>query len=69
MYAALWRLIPGSRPVKALVSVILVVVVVALCFLWLFPAIAPFMPFNSNSVQTGLPLSGATSPALRMAGL
>lgn len=68
MYAALWRWIPGSLPVKALVSAILVLVVVAVCFLWLFPAIAPLMPFNSNSVQTGLPLSGVTSSATRMAG-
>jgi len=67
MYAALWRVIPGSRPVKALVSVILVLVVVAVCFLWLFPAIAPLMPFNANSVQTGLPLSGVSS-GVKVAG-
>jgi len=53
MYAALWRHLPGPRPVKALLSLILFVGVVAVCFLWLFPAIAPLMPFNNNSVQTG----------------
>ena len=51
MYGALWRLLPGPWPVKALLSLILVVGVVAVCFLWLFPAIAPLMPFNDNSVQ------------------
>ncbi len=53
MYASLWRVLPGPWPVKALISVILVVVVVAVCFLWLFPAVAPLMPFNDNTIQTG----------------
>jgi hypothetical protein len=64
MYAALWRILPGRRPVKALLSLVLVIVVIAVCFLWLFPAIAPLMPFNDNSVQTGLPPAGATSAAM-----
>jgi len=64
MYAALWRILPGPRPVKALLSLVLVIAVIAVCFLWLFPAIAPLMPFNDNSVQTGLPLSGANSAAM-----
>jgi hypothetical protein len=55
MYGALWRRLPGPWPVKALLSLILVVIVVAVCFLWLFPAIAPYMPFNSYSVQSGTP--------------
>ena len=63
MYASLWRVLPGPWPVKALISVILVVVVVAVCFLWLFPAVAPLMPFNDNTIQTG-PLSpGPTTTA------
>jgi len=36
-----------------LLSLILVVGVVAVCFVWLFPAIAPLMPFNGNSVHNG----------------
>ena len=54
MYGALWRLLPGPWPVKLLLSLLLFVAVVAVCFLWLFPAIAPSMPFNGNSVQSGL---------------
>jgi hypothetical protein len=54
MYGALWRVLPGRWPVKVLLCLILVVAVVAVCFLWLFPAIAPYMPFNGNSVQSGL---------------
>ena len=53
MYGPLWRLLPGPWPVKALLALILVIGVVAVCFLWVFPAISPYMPFNSYSVQTG----------------
>lgn len=54
MYESLWRLLPGPWPVKVFLSLVLVAVAVAICFLWLFPTVAPFMPFNSNSVQSGL---------------
>lgn len=63
MYGPLWRLLPGRRPVKALLSLILVVGVVALCFLWLFPAIAPFMPFNDNTIQSGSQSRGPATNA------
>jgi len=46
-------MLPGPWQVKALLSLILFVAVVAICFLWLFPAIAPYLPFNSYSVQRG----------------
>jgi hypothetical protein len=55
MYGPLWRLLPGRRPVKALLSLILAAGVVVLCFLWVFPTIAPLMPFNDNTIQTGSP--------------
>jgi len=63
MYASLWRALPGPRPVKALLSAILAVIVVAVCFLWLFPAVAPFMPFNDNTIQTGPLTPGPTTTA------
>jgi hypothetical protein len=63
MYASLWRVLPGPWPVKVLLSAILVVVVVAVCFLWLFPAVAPFMPFNGNTIQTGPLTPGPTTTA------
>lgn len=53
MYGPLWRLLPGPWPIKVLLALILLVAVVAVCFVWFFPAIAPLMPFNDNSVQTG----------------
>lgn len=53
IYAALWRALPGPVAVKVLMVLVLVVAVVAFCFLWLFPRIAPVMPFNDNTVDTG----------------
>ena len=60
MYATLWRLLPGPWPVKALQCLILLVGVVAVCFLWLFPAVAPYMPFNDNTISTGPHAPGPT---------
>jgi hypothetical protein len=54
MYGTVWRRLPGPWPVKMLLALLLVVAVVAICFLWLFPAIATHLPFNDNSVETGL---------------
>jgi len=56
MYGPLWRALPGPWQVKALLCLALFAGVVAACFLWLFPAIATYMPFNGNAVQTGLQL-------------
>ena len=64
MYGALWRLMPGPWPVKLLLCLVLVFLVVVVCFLWLFPAIAPYMPFNRNSVHSGLPFPGPVTSAI-----
>ena len=58
MYAALWRSLPGPSWVKALQCVVLLLVVVVVCFVWLFPAVAPYVPFNDNSVETGTQTTG-----------
>lgn len=50
MYAALWRILPGPRWLKALEALVLVALVVATLFQWVFPAIAPLLPFNDNTV-------------------
>ena len=63
IYAAIWRALPGPTPVKAFLALLLVAAVVALCFLWLFPMIAPSMPFNDNTVDTA---SGAAAAYVRM---
>ncbi|GAA1634564.1 hypothetical protein [Georgenia ruanii] len=40
MYAAIWRLLPGPRWLKALEAVVLALAVVAVLFAWVFPALA-----------------------------
>jgi hypothetical protein len=57
MYAALWRLLPGGRLAKTLQAVVLAAVVVAVLFLWVFPAVAPHLPFEDVTVE---PTTGAT---------
>lgn len=51
MYAALWRVLPGPVWLRAAVLVALGVALVAVCFTWVFPAIAPFMPFTDVTVE------------------
>ena len=63
LYAALWRALPGPTVVRALISLVLLLAVVAFCFLWLFPRIAPLMPFNDNTVD---PQPSGASPAYHL---
>lgn len=54
LYAAIWRLLPGPLAVRVVAAAVLVIAVVAVLFLWVFPHVAPYMPFNDNTVdQTG----------------
>ncbi|MFC5998851.1 hypothetical protein ACFP6A_08980 [Quadrisphaera sp. GCM10027208] len=50
MYGWIWRSLPGPVAVKVLLALVLVVAVVAVLFVWVFPAIAPYLPFNDNTV-------------------
>ena len=50
MYAALWRHLPGPRWARALQCLLLALVVVAVCFLWVFPAVSPLLPFTDSTV-------------------
>ncbi|PKW26905.1 hypothetical protein [Phycicoccus duodecadis] len=50
MYAALWRALPGPRWLKALECLVLLAVVVAVLFQWVFPVVAELLPFNENTV-------------------
>lgn len=50
MYRWLWRSLPGPAWVRAVLLLVAAVVVLAACFTWVFPAIAPFMPFNNQTV-------------------
>ncbi|HEX8496911.1 MAG TPA: hypothetical protein VF661_06925 [Actinomycetales bacterium] len=51
VYASLWRLLPGPRPVRALLALVLLLALVAVLFVWVFPAVAPLLPFNDGTVS------------------
>lgn len=50
MYRALWRVLPGPSWLRALELLVLAGLVVAACFVWVFPAIAPHLPFTDVTV-------------------
>lgn len=51
MYSALWRVLPGPAWLRAVLLILLAAAVVVVCFAWVFPAIAPYLPFNDVTVQ------------------
>lgn len=61
MYAALWRALPGNAWLKAVQSLLLLAAVIAVLFLWVFPAVAPLMPYNEVTIQPGS--TGTSTPA------
>ncbi|EKU46119.1 hypothetical protein C272_12747 [Brevibacterium casei S18] len=50
MYAFIWRLLPGPWFVKLVFALILIAAVVLLLMQYVFPAVAPYMPFNNATV-------------------
>jgi hypothetical protein len=60
LYAAIWRALPGPLVVRVLLAALLLLLVVAVCFLWLFPRIAPLMPFNDNTVDPNAAATAVT---------
>jgi hypothetical protein len=53
VYGWIWRHLPGPVLVRLLTALLLVVAVVAVCYLWVFPEVAPYMPFNDSTVGDG----------------
>jgi hypothetical protein len=53
MYGWLWRRLPGPALVRVLILLVLAVAVLAACFTWVFPWLAPYMPFNDTTVGEG----------------
>ena len=50
MYGLIWRALPGPWVVKLLLSLLLIAAVVYLLMEFVFPVIAPYMPFNEATV-------------------
>jgi hypothetical protein len=53
MYAEMWQRLPGPTPVRALISVALILIVVAVLFLWVFPWAEQHLPFLNVTVDQG----------------
>jgi hypothetical protein len=51
MYGFIWRHLPGPVAVRLFLMLVLAVAVVAVLFVWVFPALAPHMPFNNGTVN------------------
>ncbi|MDT0307004.1 hypothetical protein RM780_08510 [Streptomyces sp. DSM 44917] len=51
MYGWIWRHLPGNWPVRALISLALVVGAVYLLFEYVFPWAEPLLPFNNVTVD------------------
>lgn len=60
MYAWMFRHLPGPLWMRIVLTIVLLAAIIAALFLWVFPAIAPYMPFNDGLV--GSPET-ATEPA------
>jgi hypothetical protein len=50
MYGWIWRHLPGPKPVRAVLALILVLGVVALLFFVVFPWLDPLLPFNDVTI-------------------
>lgn len=50
MYGAIWRALPGPLLVRVMLALLLITGVVAVLFLWVFPAIEPYIPINEQTV-------------------
>lgn len=51
MYGTIWRILPGPKWAKALLALLLILAVVFVLFEWVFPVIAPYMPFYESDVS------------------
>lgn len=50
MYAALWRALPGPVALKLVVVAAVLAAVVVVCFEWLFPLVASWLPYDETTV-------------------
>lgn len=62
MYAWLFRRLPGPLWMRVLIAVAVLAAIVVVLFGWVFPAIAPVMPFNDGLMGAPAPGAEAISP-------
>jgi hypothetical protein len=51
MYGFIWRHLPGPLALRIAIALVLLLAVIAVLFVWVFPALAPIMPFNNGTVN------------------
>lgn len=51
MYEFIWRLLPGNWFVKTIISALLIAGIVFVLMQYVFPVIAPYMPFNDATIE------------------
>lgn len=51
IYGFVWRHLPGPLPLKVVIALIMIVAIIAALFTWVFPQLAPLMPFNDITVE------------------
>ncbi|MFI9270042.1 hypothetical protein ACIGXM_04915 [Kitasatospora sp. NPDC052896] len=55
MYSWIWRHLPGTTPVRAIISLLLILGAVYLLFQYVFPWVEPLLPFNNVTVDNSGP--------------
>lgn len=55
MYGWMFRHLPGPLWVRVLITLLALAAIVVVLFGWVFPAIAPYMPFNDGLVGSPQP--------------
>lgn len=60
MYGWLWRHLPGPTWTRVVLAALAALAVLTACFVWVFPAIAPLMPFNDTTVGAGMTTTDLT---------
>lgn len=58
MYAWMFRHLPGPLWVRVVLTVLVLAAIVVVLFQWVFPAIAPYMPFNTGTLDARGPRAG-----------
>ncbi len=53
MYGLIWRMLPGPVWLKVILALLLILAVVYALFEYVYPVIAPNMPFVEDSVIDG----------------
>lgn len=51
MYGWLWRHLPGPALLRALILLVAAMAVIALLFEVVFPAVAPLLPLDQNTME------------------